>query len=221
MGFRATLALAAAVLPRAATLRPNIRGGRILEAAAAPCPADDCCLPAGARHRAVRHAGPDQVLRGRRRVRHFEKTRQLRLRGLRQERRADHGRGHLPHRLSRCADAAPHQKTDKSQADDVARRLPHPRGAPEGLAGLSCGAGHHSVRRAGPCGRGLLRGRRRCGRGVFTFVGGSRWRRAPRNRSGRVRAECGTDKKLDNCACEACGKNGAPICEPHPPLSSL
>lgn len=43
MGFRVTLALAAAVLPRAAALRPKIRGGRILEAAADACPADDCC----------------------------------------------------------------------------------------------------------------------------------------------------------------------------------
>ena len=46
MGFRATLALAAAVLPRAAALHPHVRGGlsprRQLETAAA-CPADDCC----------------------------------------------------------------------------------------------------------------------------------------------------------------------------------
>ena len=43
MGFRAALVLAAAVLPRTAALRPNIRGGRILEAAADACPVDDCC----------------------------------------------------------------------------------------------------------------------------------------------------------------------------------
>ena len=41
MGFRVTLALAAAVLPRAAALRPNIRGARRrLEAAADACPVE-------------------------------------------------------------------------------------------------------------------------------------------------------------------------------------
>ena len=44
MGFRAVLALAAAVLPRAAALRPRIRGGilprrRVQDT----CPVDDCC----------------------------------------------------------------------------------------------------------------------------------------------------------------------------------
>jgi len=43
MGFRAALVLAAAVLPRAAALRPNIRGGRRSLEAAQACPVEDCC----------------------------------------------------------------------------------------------------------------------------------------------------------------------------------